>query len=178
MRILILSILTVLFTINIQAQNTNVKSETKTTVKTVKNSDGEKKTVKKEEINEVQKVKLGEEKKNTLNIPMEPSPTNVTKRTEVIVDGVTQYIDVDRSAYYTLNGQNYQVALDKSGYTMAFPDGSDRAVLRRTSNNNYIFKNKDKFSVGYFDADGNLVVETYDEKTDSIVLDKYSVVKP
>lgn len=161
-----------------QAQNTNVKSETKTTVKTVKTSAGEKKTVKKEETNEVQKVKLGEEKKNSLNIPMEPSPTNVVKRTEVTVDGVTQSIDVDRSAFYSLNGENYQVAIDKSGYTMAFPDGSERAFLRRTSNNNYIFKNKDKFSVGYFDAEGNLVVETYDEKTDTMVLEKYVVVKP
>jgi hypothetical protein len=61
---------------------------------------------------------------------------------------------------------------------MALPDNQERAVLRRTSNNNYIFKNKDKLSVGYFDADGNLVLETYDEKTDTVVLEKFIVVKP
>ena len=49
--------------------------------------------------------------------------------------------------------------------------------LRRTSNNNYIYKNKDKFSVGYFNADGNLVLETYDEKTDKITIETYNLQK-
>ena len=179
MKVLVLSMFAILLSINSQAQNTNVKSEVKTTTKTIKDNKGEKKIVKTEEIKEVQKIKLEEAKPNTLNIPMkDDQKVDVTKKTQVAVDGVTQSIDVDRSAYYTLNGQKYQVAIDKGGYVMAFPDSADRAVLRRTSNNNYIFKNKDKLSVGYFDAEGNLVVETYDEKTDTVVLEKYIVVKP
>ncbi|MFN3968993.1 hypothetical protein [Flavobacterium sp.] len=179
MKVLLLSIFTLLFTIGSQAQNTNVKSEVKTTTKTIKDSKGEKKIVKTEETKEVQKIKLEEAKANTLNIPMKSDQeVDVTKKTQVAVDGVTQFVDVDRSAYYTYNGQKYQVAIDKSGYTMAFPDNQERAVLRRTSNNNYIYKNKDKLSVGYFDAEGNLVLETYDEKTDTVVLEKFIVVKP
>ncbi|MBF6640923.1 hypothetical protein IVB69_05485 [Flavobacterium sp. J49] len=179
MKVLLLSTLTLLFTINSQAQNTNVKSEVKTTTKTIKDSKGEKKIVKTEEIKEVQKIKLEEAKANSLNIPMKADQeVDVTKKTKLAVDGVTQFVDVDRSAYYTFNGQKYQVAIDKSGYTMAIPDNQERAVLRRTSNNNYIYKNKDKLSVGYFDAEGNLVLETYDEKTDTVVLEKFIVVKP
>ena len=44
-----------LFTLNSQAQIKNVKSEVKTTVTTVKNSDGQKKSIKTEEIKEVPK---------------------------------------------------------------------------------------------------------------------------
>ena len=179
MKTLFLSMIALLVAFNSLAQNTNKKVEVKTTTTTVKDSKGEKKIVKTEETKEVQKIKLESEKANTLNIPMKPNQeTDVVKKTQVSVDGITQYVDVDRSAYYTLNGQKYQVAIDKSGYTMGFPDHQERALLRRTSNNNYIYKNKDKLSVGYFDAEGNLVLETYDEKTDSVVLEKFIVVKP
>jgi hypothetical protein len=169
---------TLLLTINSQAQNTNKKTEVKTTTTTVKDSEGVKKIVKTEETKEVQKIKLEQEKANTLNIPMKPSQVDVTTKTQVSVDGVTKFVDIDRSAYYTYNGQKYQVAVDNSGYTMTIPNSDGKAVLRKTSNNNYIFKNKDKLSVGYFDAEGNLIVETYDEKTDTVVLEKYIVVKP
>lgn len=179
MKTLFISMLAIVLSINSQAQNTNKKTEVKTTTTTVKDSKGEKKIVKTEETKEVQKIKLEAEKPNTLNIPMKPGQsTEVTTKTQVSVNGVTQFVDVDRSAYYTFNGQKYQVATDNSGYTMTLPNTEEKIILRRTSNNNYIFKNKDKLSVGYFDAEGNLVVETYDEKTDTVVLEKYIVVKP
>lgn len=178
MKAIVISMLALLLSINSQAQNTNKKSEVKTTTTTVKDSDGVKKIVKTEETKETQKIKLEQEKNNTLNIPTKPSQVDVTTKTQVSVDGVTKFVDVDRSAYYTYNGQKYQVAIDNSGYTMTLPDVNEKTILRRTSNNNYIFKNKDKLSVGYFDTEGNLVVETYDEKTDTVILEKYIVVKP
>jgi len=178
MKTLFISMIALLLSINNQAQNTNKKSEVKTTTTTVKDSEGVKKIVKTEETKEVQKIKLEQEKSNTLNIPTKPSQVDVTTKTQVSVDGVTKFVDIDRSAYYTYNGQKYQVVVDNSGYTMTLPDIEEKTILRRTSNNNYIFKNKDKLSVGYFDTEGNLVVETYDEKTDTVVLEKYIVVKP
>lgn len=178
MKVILLSVFTVLFSINSQAQNTNVKSEVKTVTTTVKDSRGEKKTVKSQETNEVQDIQLEEAKPNTLNIPVKESPVDVTTKTKVVVDGVTKSVAVNHSAYYSMGGEKYQIQSDKTGYTMTSPNTKTLSLLRRTSNNNYIFKNKDKFSVGYFDADGNLVLETYDEKTDAVVLEKYNVVKP
>jgi hypothetical protein len=58
-----------------------------------------------------------------------------------------------------LEGMKYQVVSDKSGYTNVLPNGEKSAVLRKTSNNNYIYKGK-KTSYGYFTADGNLVPRT------------------
>jgi hypothetical protein len=178
MKVLLLSMLTLLLSINCKAQNTNTQSEVKTVTTTVKDSKGEKKIVKSEETKEVQEVQLGQEKPNTKNIPMKDSPVDVTTKTKVVVNGVTQSEAVNHSAYYNMNGNKYQISSDKTGYTMTSLNNKDLSLLRKTSNNNYIFKNKDKFSVGYFDADGNLILETYDERTDSVVLEKYSVVKP
>jgi hypothetical protein len=66
----------------------------------------------------------------------------------------------------------YQVVSDKSG-TMIAPSGEKSAVLRKTSNNNYIYKAKDKTSYGYFTADGNLILEHYDEATDTVTITTY-----
>lgn len=159
-----------------QAQNQNVQKTTEIQTTTVKDADGEKKIVKTIETNQVQKVELGDEKPNTLNIETVPSPVNVTTQTKLSVDGVVQTIDVDRSAIYNLEGKEYNVSLDKSGYTIINPNNS-KAFLRKTSNNNYIYKTKNKTSIGYFDTNGNLILETYDEKTDKVTLEKYSVVK-
>jgi hypothetical protein len=76
-------------------------------------------------------------------------------------------------AYYELEGMKYQVVSDKSGYTMIVPSGEKSAVLRKTSNNNYIYKAKDKTSYGYFTADGNLILEHYDEATDTVTITTY-----
>ncbi|WP_264521354.1 hypothetical protein [Flavobacterium sp. N1994] len=178
MKVIFLSAFIFLFSIAGQAQNTNVKSEIKTVTTTVKDSRGKKKIVKSEETNEVQKIALEEEKPNTLNIPIKDSPVDVTTKTKVIVDGVIKSEEVNHSSYYSLGGEKYQIQSDKTGYVMTNPKTNTLSLLRKTSNNNYIFKNKDNFSVGYFDVDGNLILETYDEKTDSVIQEKYSVVKP
>lgn len=159
------------------AQNKNVQTEEKTTVRTIRDSDGEKKIVKKEEKQEVQNIEFEDNGKNTLNKDMKNTPVEVTSKTEVSVDGVTRSIDVDRSAYYNLDGTKYEVAVDKTGYSLKNTKGKNLGILRKTSNNNYIYVENNKVSVGYFDNDGNLILETYDSKNDVMIVDKYMVVK-
>ena len=149
-----------LFTVNSQAQTTNVKSEVKTNVITTKDSQGAKKTIQSQEIKEVQNVELNDADSKVLNKDIKDSPVQVTATTAITADGVTKIVEVDRSAYYNLEGKKYQVTTDKSGYTMFLPDGKKAAVLRKTSNNNYIYRTKNATSYGYFDANGNLVLET------------------
>ena len=74
MKTLFISMIALLLSITNQAQNTNKKTEVKTTTTTVKDSEGVKKIVKTEETKEVQKIKLEQEKSNTLNIPTKPLP--------------------------------------------------------------------------------------------------------
>lgn len=159
------------------AQNKNVQTEEKTTVKTIKDSEGEKKIVKTEKTKEVQNIEFEKSEKNTLNKEMKQTPVEVTSKTEVSVDGVTRSINIDRSSYYNLNGTKYEVAVDKTGYSIKNTTGKNLGILRKTSNNNYLYVTKNKVSLGYFDAEGNLIIETYDDKNDVINVDKYMIVK-
>lgn len=178
MKTTFLTLLALFVSVNFMAQNKNVQQEVKTTVTTIKDSDGERKIIKKEKVNEVQNIELKDAESKTLNKEMKDTPVQVTATTEVTVDGVTRTIDVDRSAYYLLNGQKYQIATDKVGYTMTMPDTKRLALLRKTSNDSYLYINKNKVSVGYFDKDGNLILETYDDKNDKMTLEKFELVKP
>jgi len=160
------------------AQNKNVQETTKTTVTTVKASDGEKTFVKNENVKEVQNIELKEPQANTLNIEMKESPVSVTATTQITnPDGSTRTVDIDRSSYYSSNGTQYKLALDASGYTMS-SGNSKPALLRKTSTNSYIFRAKNKTAIGYFDTQGNLVLETYDDKSDKVTVETYNIVKP
>lgn len=177
MKTIILGVFALILSLSTQAQNQNKKTETKTTTTIVKDNKGEHKIVKKEEIKEVQNIELKEVPKGTLNTDIEPTPTQVMSTTKVSVDGDEKIIDVDRSAYYSYNGERYQVASDKMGYTVTSPNYKGLSLLRRTANNTYIYKNNDKFSIGHFDANGNLVLETYDDKTDKVTVEVFDLQK-
>ncbi len=177
MKILILSAIAFLFSMNIEAQNKNTQTETKTTISTIKDETGEHKTVKSEITKEVQNIELEKERPNTINIPIKDSPVLVTTTTKITnPDGSTRTVDVDRSSYYEFNGNKYKLNLDPSGYVMTFGD-SKPALLRKTSTNSYIYRLKNKIAVGYFDINGNLVIETYDDKSDKVTLEKFMIVK-
>jgi hypothetical protein len=166
-----------LFTLNIEAQNTNRQTETKTTISTKKDSKGLHKTVKNEVTKEVQNVELEKERPNTVNIPMKDSPVMVTKTTTITnPDGSTRTVDIDRSAYYESDGNKYKLALDSSGYLLSLGD-SKPALLRKTSTNSYIFRSESKTAIGYFDTNGDLNVEVYDDKSDKVTIEKFKVVK-
>jgi hypothetical protein len=177
MKNLTLGFAAILFSIAGLAQNTNVQETTKTTVTTVKTNDGEKKFVKTENVKEIQDVELKEAKPNTLNIDTKDSPVSVTTTTKITnPDGSTRTVDIDRSSYYVSNGKKYKLTLDSSGYTMT--DGNDKpSFLRQTSTNSYIFVSKKRTSVGYFDTNGNLVLETYDPNTDKVIIETYTISK-
>jgi len=175
MKIAFLTVVTLLVAMNSQAQNT--QTETKTTTSTVKDSKGEYKTVKKEVTKENQKIVLGQEKENTINIPTIDSPVMVTTTTKVTnPDGSTRTVDVDRSSYYESNGKKYKLDLDASGYIMTYGNLKP-ALLRKTSTNSYIFRQNNRIAIGYFDVNGNLIIENYDNKLDKVSIEKFMVVK-
>ncbi|RDI52459.1 hypothetical protein [Flavobacterium glaciei] len=166
-----------LFSLQSQGQNKNVKSEIKTTVTTIKDSKGEKQLVKTQEIKETQNIELKNAESDELNKEIKQTPVQVTAITAVTSNGVTKILDVDRSAYYNYNGQKFQVALAETGYNMYLPNKEKTAVLRKTSNNNYIYSTKNKTSFGYFNADGNLVLESYDPVNDKITTEIFEIIK-
>ena len=175
----IVTSIAVLLTLAIQAQNKNIQTEVKTTVTTIKDSEGEKRLIKSEVTKEEQKVgvEVEQEKPGTKNIPMANNPVEVTTATAINADGKTKVVDVERSTYFMNNGKRYELKSEEGGYSMKIPDEKFNAVLRKTSNNNYIFYNKNKYALGYFDAEGNFILETYNTKADKITVEKYTIAK-
>ena len=164
-----------LATITMQAQNKNVTKTSETTVTTIKDSDGVKKLVKENEVTEMQTIQLGEEKEGTKNLDIQASPTQVIKTTQITnADGTTRTVDVDRSGYYIgENGMKYKMDLDPQGYTLYIDKKEKPNLLRKTSINTFFYRNGNETAMSYFDKDGNLVVESYDYKTDVVTTKKY-----
>lgn len=175
MKLAALSIIAILFSIQIEAQNT--QTETKTKIITVKDSEGVHKKVKTEVIKKDEKIVLGEESPNTINIPIVDSKVTETKITKITnPDGTTRTVDIDRSGYYELDGKIYKLELDALGYLVTHGDMKP-ALLRTTTTNSYIFKSENKTAIGYFDTEGNLVIEFYNDKLDIVNVEKYMAIK-
>ncbi len=157
-------------TLNAQV-NKNVTEESKTTTVTVNNGSGKpKKVVKTENTNAVQNIELQDANSNKLNKDMKTTPVEVNSSTTVSGDGIP--------TYYETNGQRYIFVPDRNGYKVSSStDVNDFGVMRKTSNGQYIYHSKNKTSVGYIDANGNFVVETYDDKSDGITVETYTRVK-
>lgn len=178
MKSILFGILFICATSTINSQNTNVKDETKTTTTTVVDSKGEKTYTKKENTREVQNIELKEQDPKKINMDMKDSPVMVKTTTTITnPDGSTRTVDIDRSSYYLLNGKKYNVSLDSKGYRILSDDKKEEAFLRKTSTNSFIYRNKNKTAIGYFDTEGNLILETYDPKTDTVSYEKYNVSK-
>ena len=178
MKSILFGILFICATSTINSQNKNVKDETKTTTTTVVDSKGEKKYVKKENTREVQNIELKEQNPKNINMDLKDSAVMVKSTTTITnPDGSTRTVDIDRSSYYLLNGKKYNVALDSRGYRILSEDNKEEAFLRKTSTNSFIYRNKNKIAIGYFDVEGNLILETYDPKTDTVSYEKYNVSK-
>ena len=166
-----------LFSLNFQAQNVNVQETNKTTVTTVKNSEGNKKFTKNEKIREVQNIELNEVKPNTRNTDMKESPTTTTTTTKTTgPDGATSTTVHSEQSYYLINGKKYILNPDASGYILRYGNKKP-ALLRKTATDNYVYISKDKTSFAHFDTNGNLVLETYDTKSDKIITETYLITK-
>ncbi len=153
----------------------NVTEETKTTTTTIDNGTEKKKIVKTEKTGRVQDIEFKNANSNELNKDIKETPVKVTKSETISGDGIPTQIGT--TTYYTMNGNNYTFVKDKRGYKISTSKNLNHGVLRKTSNNNYIYKTENKTSFGYFDADGNFVVETYDNDGDGVVVEKYTPAK-
>jgi hypothetical protein len=173
------AILLFVFTFSLsQAQNKNVVDETKKTIITVDDGESKKQIVKNENTREVQVIEVDGPKDKTVNRDVKPSPTIVEQSTEIInPDGSVRIVDVDRSNYYTLNGKKYKVELDSQGYSLLSENNKNIGKIRKTTTNSFIFVGKDKTAIAYFDTNGNLVLESYNPKTDTVTFETYSVLK-
>ena len=166
-----------IFLLSFTSVGQNTQTETKTKTVTIEDSKGIHKTVKTEVVKKDQKIELGNENPNSINIPAVDSPILVTTSTKITnPDGTTRTVQLDRSGYYENNGRIYVLSLDGSGYVLTHGEMKP-ALLRKTSINSYIYKLESKVAIAYFDSNENLVVEFYDALSNQMIIEKYNHIK-
>lgn len=164
------------FTATAQVDQKQVTKESTTRTVTVDNGETKRKISKTERTEAVQDIELKNAESNQLNKDIKQTPVKVQKTTTISGTGIpTQQIG--SSTYYTFNGENYRFMTDASGFQISSPNNNEYGVLRKLSNGNYIYRTDDRISVGYFDDNGNFVVETYDDKNDRITVETYTRVQ-
>ncbi|MXN90490.1 hypothetical protein GR160_04555 [Flavobacterium sp. Sd200] len=157
--------------------NQNVTKESTTT--TVKVNDGSGKTKKlvktnnTESVNQIQIKDADSKKLNKESV--EGTPVVTTSTTVERDNGFNAR--VGQISNYQMGGNDYIFVTEKAGYRIATPDNKDYAKVRKTSNGQYIYRTGTSTSVGYFNASGDFVVETYDDKTDGMTVETYTKVQ-
>lgn len=153
------------FTTTFAQEITNKISETVVTKTTVTDSKGSEVNTQAVIETKEQPVGLKASDANKVNQEMVMKPAKVS--TEVIYG-------------YEGNRFKFLSQKDENGYRMMTvkdnQTNEDYAILKPTSQNGYYILSQDgNSSFGYFNNDGNFVVERYDPKTDTIISEEYKL---
>lgn len=153
------------FTSAFAQENKNKEKETVVTKTTVTDNQGSKTASKAVSNTRKQSVSLSQEDKNKVNQQIVMSP-----------------VEVDTDVSYGFEGNRFQFLSqkDEEGYRlMTVRDNAkdeEYAIIKPTSQDGYYILSKEgKSSFGYFNEDGNFVVERYDPARDEIVSDVYKL---
>jgi len=156
--------------------NQNVTKESTTT--TVKVNDGTgtpKKLVRTQNTESVNAIEIKDADSKKLNKESTETVPQVVSTTSVERDNGFN-ARIGQISNFQMGGKDYIFVSEKAGYRIATPDNKDYAKVRRTSNGQYIYKTPTATSIGYFNPQGNFVVETYDDKTDGVMVETYTKV--
>ncbi len=153
--------------------------ETKTTTTTI-NKNGEKVsentvkvTTKKE-----QEVKTVQRNGNTPDGDKIDTPIKVTKTIEISSESDPFNNSNDKIVYYNYNDEKFTFTPVNNGFSMTLPENSSYGQARKSASNHfYLMTIKGHPGVGYFDNDGNFVVEYYDSDNDTMVMQSYEMNK-
>ncbi|MGO3182012.1 MAG: hypothetical protein ACTIJ9_04195 [Aequorivita sp.] len=153
------------FTTGFAQENKNTKKETVVTKESVKTDKGVDVSTKAETKTEKQTLSLQKTDANKTNQDVVMSPAEV---------------DTDVSYGYDGNRFKFINQKDENGYRMmTVKDNATQeeyAIIKPTTQNGYYILSKDgTSSFGYFNEEGNFVVERYDAKTDAVKSDVYKL---
>ena len=153
------------FTTGFAQENKNLKTETVVTKTAVKDSKGVQESTKSVSIKQKQELELAPSDSRQVNQSVVMSP-----------------VKVDSDVTYDYDGNRFQFLSqkDEDGYRlMTVMDNKthdEYAIIKPTSQNGYyIYSKNGKSSFGYFNEEGNFVVESYNPETDAVVNEVYKL---
>ncbi|MCF7560727.1 hypothetical protein L3X39_08760 [Sabulilitoribacter multivorans] len=169
-----------LCTSSLMAQEKPKETKEETEVKVVKIKDGDKTTEKKVKVvtRETASVKLNEKDKNKVNQDRVNTSTKVEKMVMVDNDNDENYDVLSKETYYKIGDKNYLFKPSDRGFDIAF--NKDKAMfipvekaLNTNANGHYLVNGESYTGIGYFNKEGNFVIQYYDNEKDSIETKTY-----
>ena len=168
----------------IMAQERPKEIKQETVVKTVKVNDGETISEKKFKVvtREEADVELDENDAEKVNQNRVMSNVKVKKTVSIDNDTDDDYETQSSVMYYKLGEDNYKFEPNKNCFEIVYSNNtSDNERMGSAWNSNskghYIINGKSGNGIGYFDNDGNLVVEYYDKTTNKVETKTYTIKK-
>ncbi|MFG6687025.1 hypothetical protein ACGK9U_10610 [Mariniflexile sp. HNIBRBA6329] len=152
-----------------QVEPKNVSEET--TVKTTKINNGDKVFENKVKVTtrEEQAIEFDEKDKNKRDKDIVPTPVKVTKIVEVANNNKNSKTEL---GYFEFNGNRYY---SNKGGNDFFKANAEITSFKKE--NHYLFQNKNYVGIGYFDADGNFIVEYSDKMNGEVRTQEFKLVK-
>ncbi|TXE11615.1 hypothetical protein FUA26_05980 [Seonamhaeicola algicola] len=157
------------------AQEKPKEAKEETEVKVVKIKDGEKTTEKKVKVitRETAQVTLNEKDKNSVNQSRVQSASKVEKMIMVDNDTDGDYDMLTKETYYQLGDKKYLFTPNKRGFNIAFNKDENKFVtieeaITTDANGHYLVNGETYAGVGYFNTEGDFVIQYYNKKTDTI----------
>lgn len=161
-----------------------VKDKIKETkVKTIKVEENGKIVEKKVKVTTAQEqtVKTKLDKDHYENSTRLETPVKVTKTVSIDNDKDPFYDSKTNFVYYTYKENDYKFSRNKTGFVIMTSNGNEDSIFgnaRLTSNKEYYLLSTNEYSgIGYFNVEGDFVVEYYDESLQAMVVKTFGQSK-
>tara|TARA_R110002049_G_scaffold87533_2_gene221922 strand:- start:14595 stop:15149 length:555 start_codon:yes stop_codon:yes gene_type:complete len=184
MKKIILSIGVLLLSVGVTAQQKQKEVKQETEVKTVRVNDGEKISEKKVKVitREEADVELDAMDENKVNQKRIPSTPKVEKTVMVDNDSDYDYDTLSKVSYYKSGDSDYMFSPIAYGFDISKGNTASEYEKIGTawvshSKGHYIINGDMHDGIGYFDDQGNLVIEYYSDDSNKIEAKTYIISK-
>lgn len=164
-----------------QEKPKNVSEEVKTTTIKVDNGTEVKEKKVKVTTRKEQTIEFDKKDKNQKDSDIVESPVKVEKTIEIDNDGDNSYDSKVEVGFYEFEGKRYHFKKMNNGFLVSTENKQNPNdfgnIVRFNRENHYLFRNADTIGIGYFNPQGNFVIEYYDKKTGELVSQEFTEIK-
>jgi hypothetical protein len=159
----------------------NVSEEVKTTTIKVDNGTEVKEKKIKVTTRKEQNIEFDEKDKNKRDSEIVESPVKVKRTIEIDNNGDNSYDSKVEVGFYEFEGKRYNFKKMNNGFLVSTENKQNPNdfgnIVRFNRENHYLFRNADTIGIGYFNPEGNFVIEYYDKKTGELVSQEFMEIK-
>ncbi|CDF79199.1 conserved hypothetical protein [Formosa agariphila KMM 3901] len=165
------------YTVHAQTQPKEVIEETKTVTTKVNTGTEIKESTVEYNTRKEQDVKLAEGDKNKINQSRVDAPAQVTETVRVTDN--SPFTANNKSMKYELDGKVCQFSMHENGFLISDSASTKPTKVEQSDadETQFVLNDNGKTGIGYFDEEGNFIVQQFDKKTNEIVSKVYTLIK-